>query len=437
MRHTSIKLNSPVEFVEVTPLNPLISKCQVKVCYVGQDANRNGSIITKDVALKMANSLPGSPIVGFFSNEAEDFEGHNQELVIDEDSVYFKSITQPYGFIDLGAKVWFQKFSDDGIEHEYLMTEGYLWTGRYPKETQGIMNQGKGQSMELDNDLTTGNWAINDKGSKEFFIINEAVISALCILGDDVEPCFEGSSITKMQFSFDEGFKTQLFEFMENIKNLLKEEGGTPVENIKDETLEITEETVVEETPAENFELEEEVVVEETVVEEEAPATEFEEQSPEVEEEPVITEEPVQYNLEEIQEYVELNQRYSVLETERNGLQEENTSLKAQLATLTEEADGLRAFKLQVERKNKEAMIASFYMLSEEDKADVTANIDNYSLDEIEAKLSIICVRNKVNFSLDEEDKNNTTFNLDVEELEDECVPAWVKAVQSVAKEMN
>ena len=66
MKHTSVKLNTPCEFINITPMNPLISKCQIKVCYVGDEPNRNKSIITKDVAREMANSLPGSPIVGFF-----------------------------------------------------------------------------------------------------------------------------------------------------------------------------------------------------------------------------------------------------------------------------------------------------------------------------------------------------------------------------------
>ena len=72
--HTSIKLDTPVEFINITPLNPLISKCQIKVCYVGDEPNRNRSIITKEVATQMANSLPGSPIVGFYNEAKEDFE---------------------------------------------------------------------------------------------------------------------------------------------------------------------------------------------------------------------------------------------------------------------------------------------------------------------------------------------------------------------------
>ena len=82
-------------------------------------------------------------------------------------------------------------------------------------------------------------------------------------------------------------------------------------------------------------------------------------------------------------------------------------------------------------------MIASFYMLSDEDKSDVMTNIDTYSLDDIEAKLSILCVRNKVSFNLDD-DKNDgtnpTVFKLD-EGMSDDA-PAWVKALRSVASEM-
>ena len=41
----------PVEMIEVTPVNPLISKCQIKICYVGDAPNRNRSVITKETVL--------------------------------------------------------------------------------------------------------------------------------------------------------------------------------------------------------------------------------------------------------------------------------------------------------------------------------------------------------------------------------------------------
>ena len=123
--------------------------------------------------------------------------------------------------------------------------------------------------------------------------------------------------------------------------------------------------------------------------------------------------------------------QYSDLEQRYNALVEEKTELEAQLQPLVE-------FKQQAERTQKEELIASFYMLSDEDKQDVKENIDKYSLDDIEAKLSIICVRNKVNFNLEDETKDKkqvTTFNLD-DENTDAMMPAWVKAALKTAKNM-
>ena len=103
---------------------------------------------------------------------------------------------------------------------------------------------------------------------------------------------------------------------------------------------------------------------------------------------------------------------------------------------------GKKDIKKEAEKKEKEALIASFYMLSDEDKKDVVANIDTYSLDEIEAKLSIICVRNKVKFDLEDEKgeddkKGPTTFSLTGGMDVDEGVPAWIKAVRSTANSMK
>ena len=65
--------------------------------------------------------------------------------------------------------------------------------------------------MELDNEKTKGHWTKDENGKLQFFIINEAVISKLCILGQNYEPCFEGAQIYKdtenLTFSFEEDFK--------------------------------------------------------------------------------------------------------------------------------------------------------------------------------------------------------------------------------------
>ena len=428
MRHVSIKLNTPQEFINVTPINPLISKCQIKVCYVGDTPNRNGSVITKEVATEMANSLPGSPIVGRYLKEKEDFEEHSREMVIEDGELTFKDLTQPYGFVDLNAKCWFQKFMDDGVEHEYLMTEGYIWTGRYP-EAQRIIDKGNNQSMELDDKSLQGSWSKDENGFYEFFIINEAVISALCVLGEDVEPCFEGAAVTKVQFSLENSFKEQLFSMINEMKEILSK-GGEPVEDNKlnetsvveeiTETPEVTEEFAAEpvedvaepvvETPEEVPAEDAEAPAEESAEEEEAPIEEAPAEEEAAEEETVEEDDTIKFSVEEF-----------------TALQAENETLKAEI-------EELKAFKLGIERVEKQNMIDKFYMLSDEDKADVVANIDTYTLDEIESKLCVTCFRKNINFSVETKDENTedvTTYNL---QKDYDSTPAWIKAIEMHSK---
>lgn len=428
MKHVSVKLDTPVEFVNITSINPLISKCQIKVCYVQDEKNRNRTVITKEFARDiLAQTLPGSPIVGTFNKSTQDFEEHNKQLVIEDGKLVITDDTRPYGFVDLGAKVWFQKFLDDGKdEREYLMTEGYLWTGQYP-EAQRVLEFGNNQSMELKKDSVKGFWAKDQNEKPEFFIINDAIISKLCILGEEEEPCFEGAQITNVQFSFEDSFQQQLFSMMKEIKEILSE-GGASMNLEEKDMLEVVEEEVIEETEV--------IVVEEEAVAEEA--LEFsekeEEKCPEcgkpLDECECEKEEPKaehSYSLEEIPEYVDLLARYSDLEVRHQEALDEIETLKTENGELT-------TFKLAAERKDKVAMVDSFYMLSDEDKAEVIANKSNYTLEDIESKLSVLCVRKRVNFTNDTH--NNTekpavTFNLDNAAA---GVPAWIAACEKTQK---
>ena len=418
--HSSIKMNYPCEMINISPINPLISKCQIKVCYVSDKPNRNGSIITKDVARDMANSLPGSPIVGYFNENSGDFEEHNRSIEISQGEFKIKDTTKPYGFVDLGAKCWFQKFQEGNVEREYLMTEGYLWTGQYP-ECERVLTHGNNQSMELDEKNINAHWAKDENGEPQFFIINEAIISKLCILGEDYEPCFEGAQITKAQFSFDDGFKEKLFSMMNELKELLNE-GGVSM----DKEL-LTSEDVIEENQDSNFAVntDEEKKDDKKDGDEEEKCPECGKPKSECTCKKDKEDKKEKYNLNEIPEYVELFENYNTLQSQYSALETEVTEL--------------REFKVAAERKDKEAMIAGFYMLSDEDKKDVLDNIDTYSLEDIEAKLSIICVRNKVSFDLDndkEEKKEVVTYSMNDQLNDDSNVPAFVKAMRNVAKDM-
>lgn len=470
--HKSIATIDSPEFINLQPLdiNPLMSKCEIKVFYLGE--NRNRSYINEEVAMEMAKTLRGAPIVGYFKKEKEDFADHGNRMIIDDEGIKFECMTQPYGFVDPAAKVWFQTFEDtdefgNKVTRKYLMTTGYLWTGQF-EECKIAVDEGRPHSMELDEDTLNGHWATNRASGMDFFIINDAIFSKLCILGDDVEPCFEGSSVTapKVSSSFtkiDDEFKKTLFSMMQELQFALQ--GGQQMEN----EVQVPETEVVEETPAVEVEQSTETVpaevsaeevatepVEETAEndfaaskkkeeeennettsndeEKEEPSEEEEEEKKKhfakEEEEEKKEEEKSQENsdapADDDKEEEENKKKYELLETEFAALQEQYSELKVKY-------DELVAFKAQIEDAKKDEMISRFCFLSDEDKKEVIENKSKYSVEDIEAKLSVICVRNKVNFNLDDNSKNDintdepvTTFTV---ENTGSSTPAYITAI--------
>ena len=150
MHQSVATINSP-EFLNLQPLdiNPLMSKCEIKVLYLG--ANRNSSFITKEVATEMGKTLRGAPIVGYYKEGKEDFADHGEKVTFDDEGIHFEMLTKPYGFVSPVAEVWFQDFEDsDGmgntITRTYLMTTGYLWTGQFAEASLAV-KEGRPQSM--------------------------------------------------------------------------------------------------------------------------------------------------------------------------------------------------------------------------------------------------------------------------------------------------
>ena len=524
----SVPVENSIEIIELTSINPLISKCKIKVCYVGDEPNRNKSIITKDVAKQIANTLPGSPIVGYFNDTSKDFEEHNEIFKIKNGKIITTTNTVPYGFVDLEAKAWFEKYNDNGVEHEYLVTEGYLWTGQFP-ECQTIIDEGRPQSLEFDknNNTLDAFWTKDYNGKNQFFIINEAVISKLCILGDDVEPCFEGASITNFTLTLEDDFKQTMYSLIKNMQNILEEGGKDTMDNtVVNYAVEIGDSLwsliytnleksfsdstkeyecsiysiagIYEENNAkfvivrhreentfykitfnyseEGFEFTSEpALVEATFIEVNASnisqesVTEYEEtryakkddeekKEDKAEEEPKEEEEKTEDPKEEdkpedsdeededdekkkkektsysLEEYNELVEKY-------NALVESNNELQTSYSNLQAENETLRQFKVETETVAKENLIAEFTMLSDEDKKDVVENITSYTLDEIEAKLAVICRRKKISFAVNTDIELNdasTTFSLNNADNDvDSGKPSWLRAVDRNIKKNN
>lgn len=439
------------EFINLQPLdiNPLMQKCEIKVFYLGR--NRNGSYINRETALQMSKTLRGTPIVAAYNKDKEDFGDHGHIMHIEDGEITFSVKTIPYGFVSPDAEVWFQNFTDtdefgNTVERTYLMTTGYLWSGQFEELTK-VINEGQPQSMELDAESLQGHWATDNNLGVDFFIINDATFSKLCILGDNVEPCYEGASVTSPEVSknFAQGqeFQQTLFTMMNDLQTALNSKGGLNMSEEKELFSESVD--VVEKQPETEHEL-----VEETV--EETPSTEENEYSA-VEEEEIqeTTEtddtETVEETAEETAEVEETPEVEASLQEENKDnsvepvfthTEEEFTQLSEELESLRAEIQELRNFKLGVENQQKDALIASYYMLSDEDKAEVIAHKEEFTFDEIKAKLAVIYVEKNVNFDMIdgqeevEETTPSMTFSLDEEASEG--VPAFVEALRHTLK---
>ena len=319
------------------------------------------------------------------------------------------------------------------------MTTGYLWTGQFEECKSAVEGEGKPHSMELDENSLDGHWATNKQTGMDFFIINDATFSKLCILGEDVEPCFEGSKVSAPEISssftkIDDDFKKTLFTMMQDLQFALK--GEEAMEN----------ETMV------NVDSVETAPAADPVVETSAPAVEDATSAP-VEEFKKTDEEDAKKKEEKTEEEPADNdngekengnkeeddkeKKYALLQEENAELRNKISELETQFSDLNEKYQELVEFKAKADEAEKDAMIAKFSMLSDEDKAEVIENKAQYSVEDIENKLSVICVRKKVNFDL----SNNANINNNMNkgfgfslEADENNVPAWVKAVKNNKK---
>ena len=401
LKNRSVATIDGPEFIDLKPFNPQISECQIKVMYLGK--NRNGSYIDKNTAIQMANSLPGTPIVAVYRKDIEDFGDHGHVITIEDGEVKFSCKTVPYGFVAPDAKVWFQNFIDtdefgNEVEHEYMMTTGYLWTGQF-EEVRKVLEEGQPQSMELEDSSLEGHWANDSESGMDFFIINDAMFSKLCILGDDVEPCFEGASITSPDFANGVEFTRTLYSMIRELQDAIgNREGGLNmpedfVVTSDGEQIETVEEAVEVEAPTDvetvETQTEPEPEVEETVAEDGDAEKDFVEKKKEETSEASDSEdEKDEDDAEDDEAIVDSKKKRCSLESDDD-----------KFAAIEAELEELRAFKRSVESKEKDALINKYHMLSEEEKAEIVAHKDEYTLEQIDEKLALIYVRNNVDFS--------------------------------------
>lgn len=156
--------------------NPLLSLARVRIFYKG--LNRNRTFITDEFAEKLINSLPYTPVSGIW--DEDDFTDHGDSR--EEGRIYGLVPEQP-------NVAWEEHLDKDGVKRTYCCCDVVLFTTRY-QDAAKILD--KPQSMELYGKSIKGEWAMID-GIK-CYRYSDGCFIGLQVLGDDVEPCFEGAA---------------------------------------------------------------------------------------------------------------------------------------------------------------------------------------------------------------------------------------------------
>lgn len=356
-------LSLDIDFSSEQKISDLISKYNVRVLYLGE--NRNGSYFTKEVVDNMINTLGGIPVIGHYDAEKKDFLGHGdlRVIVTEEGEVETKKVGPvPYGFIPLNPRTWWEKHVDkDSVEREYLCTEAYLWTGRY--DELSILKENKNnQSMELNPETSIGQWTDMETGC--WYVFTQAEFIGLCILGQDVEPCFEGAGFTS-NFALDTSFAEKL--------SAMKEELQFALNDYKETEEKDDEEEEVFETDDENEDLED---IEPT--EEELRQIEKEEQELDLEDlniDSSIDDPNEEYYAQIKKDFLNSQLELAQIKKDYAELEAENANLKKQLKQYEEKELNDKKFKLLEEYSS---------YIPQDKLEEIKANISNYDLKELD-----------------------------------------------------
>ena len=388
-------------------LNPVLSKARCRIFYKYE--NRNGTYITDEFAQKLISSLPYTPVKGIYDNFDEDYTDHGLK----------RDLGRIYGIVPENPNFsWEKHLDEDEIEREYACCDVYIFTALYEEASQIV---GKSQSMELYPPSIKGDWAIIN--GKKLFKFEDGCFLGLQILGDDVEPCFEGaafftfyndlknaikklekysldsnikggkSEMTKLNFKLSDSQKHDAIWVLLNDK--YTEEGHwevsyTILDIYNDYALVYSYEagsyervyyTKNDETDSVELGARKKCYVID-ITEEEKTALEalrafnggtYEKIDENIQEIDTIK----QQNSEFSTKIEELNNTVSTLTTERDTSVENYNNAQAQISTLTNELETLKDYKNSVETQEKEQVIASYSEL-----------LNNEILDSYKSKIS-------------------------------------------------
>lgn len=417
----------------LTKYSDTISKGRCRIFY--KYANRNGTYITDEFAEKLLSTIPYTPVKGIYDNFDEDYTDHGNK----------RSLGRIYGIVPENPNLqWEKHLDEDGIEREYACVDVLIFTALYEEAGEII---GKAQSMEIYEPSIKGSWKIIN--GRRMFEYTEGSFLGLQVLGEDVEPCFEGAAFFSLYSSLKQlvdeikeytlklpeintGGQSQMFEKL-NFKlsdsekhnaiwNLINpnynEEGGWTIEyaicdiyddyalayNYAEASYERIYYTKNDETNEVSISEKKKVFVID-VTESEMNALNTirtlnggtYEKAEEVYSQASKVSELEEQNSTYAQKIEELNENISTLETEKGNFTTQLEEANTNIASLNEEIESLKTYKANIELKEKEEVISSYAeLLSEEILASYKEKISEFTAIDLDKELAYELKKNNV-----------------------------------------
>lgn len=394
--------------------NDVTSKARCRIFY--KYGNRNGTYITDEFAEKLLSTIAYAPVKGIF--EYDDYTDHGTR----------RSEGRIYGIVPENYHLtWEAHVDEDGVERTYACVDVIIFTALY-KEANDII--GKSQSMELYEPSIQYHKQIID--GQQYIVFDAGCFLGLQVLGDEVEPCFEGAAFFSLRENIEQAiskiqelantftkkggkeevkvnFKLSDNDKYEQIFNLLNtnfnEEGNWTItygigEIYDDYALVYNLET--KEVFRAYYQKGEDTVtlgdmkkvyIIDVTEEEKVTVDTLRRLNGETYEkvEPVL--ESAKENFEKISELedkkVELENSVSTLNTEKSALEEKFNLSQGENETLKNEIEALKSYKLEIENKQKESVLSEYEnQLSDEILNSYKEKINEYSVIDLDKELA-------------------------------------------------
>jgi hypothetical protein len=390
-----ITQNSPME-------NSGFTLCRARVFYTG--LNRNGSYITKEFAESFISTAIGCPVVGLWDYEAKDFTDHS-----------LSDRKKAYGFIPENPEfAWENSLDYDGVEREYASFNVVLWTKAFEEANEIIYHP---LSMEINSETINGDFKVIN--GEYCFQFTSAEMLGICVLGYNVEPCFEGArflSVDEMK-EFKRLFKIDKQQALLSYNTIInkgetsmeeeKEKELTPTEDfavIRDDDIEEVIDASIEDGPVEEFTNNEEIT--EPIEEVNTEFVKIKEQEKEVDSNTS--------NLEEIKEF---QKHIEELEKLNEDFQSKIAELESKVSELEQTNFSLNEYKDNKIKEEKQNIINNYKeVLTEEEINNI--NIDKFSVEDLNDKLAAMAYRKIANHDSANFQLINTDFNKEDDDVD-------------------